>query len=236
MTNHLANISGAILAGGLGTRLRDRVWDRPKVLADVDGRPYVTHLLDQLVDAGLSHVVLLTGYMGDMVRETLGETYAGLRLVYSCEPSPLGTAGALRLALPLLTSPATLLLNGDSYCDVSLAMFWDFHSTNAAPASLVLTWVDDTARFGRVHCEQERVVCFEEKRAGGAGWINAGVYLLSRNLIEDIPVQTPVSLERDFLPSVASHGCLCGFQTIGRFLDIGTPESYSMAGQFFRAA
>src|SRR5207248_5677603 len=98
------DLSVAILAGGLGTRLRPAVADRPKVLAPVAGRPYLTYLLDQLDGAGVREAVLLTGYAAGQVRGALGDRYGGLRLHYSVEPEPLGTAGALRLALPRLTA------------------------------------------------------------------------------------------------------------------------------------
>src|SRR5258707_9853601 len=92
--------TAAILAGGLGSRLRPVVADRPKVLAPVGGRPYLTYLLDRLADAGFEEVVLLTGFQAEMVWDAFGDAYAGMRLVHSREPQPLGTAGALRLALP----------------------------------------------------------------------------------------------------------------------------------------
>jgi len=235
MAGSLDDVTGAILAGGLGTRLRSVVADRPKVMAPVHGRPYLTYLLDQLAGADVREVVLLTGYLSDQVQSSLGETYRSLRLIYSPEPSPLGTAGALRWALPKLSSPSLLVLNGDSYCDVSLAAFWSFHNQHAADVSLVLAEVADTSRYGQVHVGQdERVLRYEEKRAGGgAGWINAGIYLLSRALIEEIPVGRAVSLEREMFPQWAENRRCCGFRDAVRFLDIGTPESYRAAEAFF---
>src|SRR5580692_6287551 len=103
MAKPFDNVSAAILAGGLGTRLRSVVADRPKVLADVAGRPFLARLLDQLARSGVSEVVLLLGFGADQVRNAFGDHYARMRLTYSTEPSPLGTAGAVRLAQPLLT-------------------------------------------------------------------------------------------------------------------------------------
>jgi NDP-sugar pyrophosphorylase family protein len=232
------DVTAAILAGGLGTRLRSVVADRPKVLAPVGGRPYLTYLLDQLAGASIREVVLLTGDRAAQVREALGETYAGLRLIYSAEPTPLGTAGALRRALPHLSAPAVLLLNGDSYCDVNLDAFRLFHREQGAGVSLVLARVAGASRFGQVRVGRGgRIVRFAEKcEARGAGWINAGVYLLDRGLIEEAPLRRPLSLERDLLPGWVAGGRVCGFQCEGRFLDIGTPESYAEAEMFFRCA
>ncbi|HEY7427408.1 MAG TPA: nucleotidyltransferase family protein, partial [Gemmataceae bacterium] len=229
MEGRLEDVTAAVLAGGLGTRLRSRIADRPKVLAPVHGRPYLAYLLEQLAEAGVRHAVLLTGYRANQVRSTFGATYAGLSLTYSCEPSPLGTAGALRRALPYLPSPTILLLNGDSYCAASLLDFREFHRRRSAALSLVLTPVDDCSRFGRVRVGTDgRILRFEEKsQQGSTGWVNAGIYFINRSLIEDIPTNKPASLERDMFPMWTFARRCFGFPCQGRFLDIGTPESYA---------
>jgi NDP-sugar pyrophosphorylase family protein len=228
------DVTAAILAGGLGTRLRSVVGDRPKVLAEVGGRPFLTYLLDQLARAGAREVVLLTGYGADQVRDALGESYAGMRLSYSTEPMPLGTGGALRWALPRLASPAVLLLNGDSCCDVELGDFWRFHREYGADVSLVLARVADASRFGRVETERGgRVARFVEKGpSGAAGWVNAGIYLIERPLIAELPLLRPLSLEHDLFPGWVKARHVRGFRCRGRFLDIGTPQSYAAAETF----
>jgi NDP-sugar pyrophosphorylase family protein len=232
------DITAAILCGGLGSRLRSVVADRPKALAPVGGRPFLTYLLDQLAAAAVGEVVLLTGYRADQVYDALGPTYAGMSLLYSEEPTPLGTGGALRLALPCLSGRTVLLLNGDSFCDVDLPAFRAFHRRHAADASLVLARARDTSRFGRVRTGPGgRVWGFEEKgSAPGGGWINAGVYLLDRGLVEELPPGRPASLEREAFPAWAAAGRLHGFRCPGRFLDIGTPTSYAEAERFFEPA
>jgi D-glycero-alpha-D-manno-heptose 1-phosphate guanylyltransferase len=231
----LEHVTAAILAGGLGSRLRPALPNHPKVLAPVGGRPYLKYLLDQLARAGMCEVVLLAGYRADEVRQALGTEYAGVRLTYSVETTPLGTAGAVRRALSMLSSRTILLLNGDSYCDLDLDAFWCFHQERCADASLVLARVPDTSRFGRVQRATDgRVLRFEEKRAARLeGWINAGIYLLDRLLIEAVSPALPLSLERDLLPTWVRERRVYGFPSPGRFLDIGTPESYALAGSFF---
>jgi D-glycero-alpha-D-manno-heptose 1-phosphate guanylyltransferase len=238
VTDTLHHVQAAILAGGLGTRLRSAVPGRPKVLAPVGGRPYLTYVLDQLAEAGVRDAVLLTGYRADEVRATLGTEHAGLRLTYSVEHTPLGTAGAVRQALPLLSSPTVLLLNGDSFCDVDFHAFWEFHGQTNGGASLVLARVADVSRFGQAFPEADgRILRFAEKGMGRvAGWINAGIYLLDRALLGTLPADTPLSLERDLLPKWVGGGRVHGFPGAGRFLDIGTPESYARAGSFFLPA
>jgi NDP-sugar pyrophosphorylase family protein len=231
----LATTPVAILAGGRGTRLRSVVADRPKVLAPVGGRPFVTYLLDQVAEAGLRDVLLLTGYRAEQVRATLGDSWAGLQLRYSVETTPLGTGGAVRQALALVEGPRLLVLNGDSCCDLDLAEFAAAHQRHRSDASLALVYVEDTARFGRVRLgESGRIERFEEKRtAAGPGWINAGAYFLERNVLEAIP--TTGSLEQDVFPRLAAQGRLIGHCTAGELLDIGTPESYARAEEFFAA-
>jgi NDP-sugar pyrophosphorylase family protein len=230
-------VTATILAGGLGTRLQSVVADRPKVLAPVAGRPYLAYLLDQLAVVGMREVVLLTGYLAEQVKVTFGDTYGEMRLRYSVEPSPLGTAGALRHALALFRKPHVLLLNGDSYIEVDLAAFREQHYRQNADVSLVLCHVNDTSRFGRVEVGADgRVVRFEEKRKeSGSGWINAGVYLLRRDVIGSIAPARALSLERDVLPWWITAGRVQAYQTTGRFLDIGTPESYAAGEEFFCA-
>jgi NDP-sugar pyrophosphorylase family protein len=227
-------VAAAVLAGGLGTRLRAAVPDRPKVLAEVNGRPFLAHLLDRLAAAGARDATLLVGYAADRVRAAFGDRHGPLRLAYSREPEPLGTGGAVRLGLPHLRGESVLLLNGDSFCDVDLAALLAFHRTHPPGATLTLTRVPDAGRYGRVRLDGYRVTDFEEKNPhAGPGWINAGVYLFARELVEAIPAGRAVSLEGDCLPAWVAAGRVWGFAGGGRFIDIGTPESYAAAAAFF---
>lgn len=230
----MRNVSVVILAGGLGTRLRAVVSDRPKVLAEVGGRPFITYILDHLAAAGVSDVVMCTGYRGEQIRDALGEAYGPLRLRYSRETAPLGTGGALREALPLLRSDTSLVMNGDSFCDVELERVFDWHKRCGGPASIVLIEVADASRFGRVEVDEEgRLTRFTEKvPAAGPAWINAGLYLLERSLLAEIPAGRSVSLEREVFSGWIGRG-IFGYQHRGRFLDVGTPEALRSAAGFF---
>lgn len=225
-----------ILAGGLGTRLRSAVADRPKALAEVAGRPFLAWQLEMLSAAGVQHAILCTGYRGEMIRETFGPTFAGMQLDYSREHQPLGTGGALRAALSLTDAETLLVLNGDSFCHIDLAALARQHQTNGAAASLVLTHVENTSRYGRVETDAAgRVTRFTEKGdSNQPGWINAGVYLLQREVIESIAPVGQVSLERQVFPNWIGRG-LYGQRCGGEFIDIGTPESYAQADEFFSA-
>jgi NDP-sugar pyrophosphorylase family protein len=208
--------------------------DRPKVLAEIRGRPFLAFLLDQLTAAGIKRVVLRAGYMGEQVQTVFGHSYGALDLLYSQEASPLGTGGAIRLATDLLRSDPVLVMNGDSYCGVNLRAFWMWHSERDAAGSILLIRALDTKRFGRVQVDSEGlVVGFDEKgEKSGQGWISDGVYFLRHNFILSIRADRTVSLEREIFPLWLGRK-LYGYQSAGRFLDIGTPEDYAAAEQFF---
>jgi NDP-sugar pyrophosphorylase family protein len=230
----MRDISIAILAGGLGTRLRSVVTDRPKVLALIHGRAFLSYLLDRLCDFYPAEIVLCAGYLGEQLRETFGDSHRGARLIYSQEPAPLGTAGALRFALPLFKTENVLALNGDTFCDVDFNAMCDWHSAHQANATIALVHLPDTSRYGCVMTdEKNRITHFEEKKENsGTGWINGGVYLLKRQFIESIPTGQAVSIERETFPNWIGRE-LYAWKSDGRFIDIGTPESYSSAESFF---
>lgn len=229
-----SDITAVVLAGGLGTRLRGVVADRPKVLAPVKDRPFLDYLLAQLATSGIRRTVLCTGYLGEQIEELFGNRYREMELLYSREPEPLGTGGALRLALPLLESEQVLVLNGDSYCSLDHRSFFEFHADKRALLSLCLAEVADVSRYGAVRVDPDGAITeFEEKGAArGAGAINAGVYLVRRTVIEAIPPLMEVSLEREVIPGTIGGG-LFGFNARGRFIDIGIPSDYQAAQQFF---
>ena len=235
--NHrsFSGLTAVVLAGGLGTRLRTVVIDRPKVLATVAGRPFLTYLLNQLAAAGVTDVVLCTGYLADQVRETYGDTYRSMRLSYSLEKSPRGTAGALRHALPLIHSDEILVMNGDSFCDVDLQNFYAHHVESEALASICLTGAEDSSRFGRVILGSDsRIIRFEEKSdCRGPGLINAGIYCLATCLLNSIPPMQRVSLEREVFPKLIGQKFYGYCETERTFIDIGTPESYQKAEELF---
>ena len=211
--------------------------DRPKALATVSGRPFLAWQLDALAAQGVTHTVLCTHYLSKMIEAEfpVGRLPNGMTIAYSCEPKPLGTGGALRLGLEAIAPDVDLVLgvNGDTFCAFDLTEFLNIHHTTVARASILLAPVDDIERYGSVDTENDgRVILFREKVAARAtphpGWINAGIYLLSRSLLTTLPTDRAVSIERDAFPQWVGHG-LYAHRGGSRFLDIGTPESYLAA-------
>ncbi len=233
-SNPWADTTGLVLCGGLGTRLLPVVADRPKGIADVGGRPFLGRLFDQVAAAGLTRTVLCTGYMAGSVQAACGDRHRGMTLAYSEEKTPLGTGGAIRVALPLVGTRDLLVLNGDSFCHADLAAFRTAYEAGGRKPMLLLVDMADASRFGRVECDADGTVRkFIEKSADtGPGLINAGVYLLPVEFARTIPHDRAVSLEREMFPAWISSG-LRGFRCVGPFIDIGTPESYAAAPEFF---
>jgi NDP-sugar pyrophosphorylase family protein len=224
-----------VLVGGLGTRLQSVVSDRPKALASINGRPFLHYLFRQIEEAGFRRVVLLTGFRGVQIEEALVSQSGGLEFVFSREEVPLGTAGALRFGLDRLQSSKVMVLNGDSFIDVDLCAFLQWYDTSPFDVGLVAASVADASRFGTLDMDDAgTILAFREKRGvPEQGWINAGVYILSKERLIDIPVGVAVSLEQDIFPEWSRQGAMGGYRAGGRFIDIGTPESYSAASRFF---
>jgi len=228
-----------ILAGGLGTRLRPVVDDRPKVMAPVGGRPFLEYLLAAFAGQGFDDIVLCLGHRAEQIEAYFGSgDKLGVRLSYSVESEPLGTAGALKLAEPLLVANTYLVANGDSFLRAGYApLFETLHDTRAL-AVLALHRTHDAGRYGTVERAQGgRITSFVEKNAdhaGGSALINAGLYAMRRSVIEEI-ASGPASLERDVMPTLAASRQLYGLELAGSFIDIGVPDDYRRLERDWRA-
>jgi NDP-sugar pyrophosphorylase family protein len=235
MPESLDAVDVVILAGGQGTRLGALPGDVPKPLRSVDGRPFLEHLFDQLRAAGATKVLLSLGFKNDHFETRFRKAPPqGLDVRFSVEKTALGTAGGLRNALPLLSRPTVLVLNGDSYADTDLRPLLERHRALAAKATILVTRVPDASRFGRVQFDPSGAVTgFLEKSEAGPGFVNAGVYALERSVIERVPAGRAVSLERQVFPGLVGDG-LFAHAAFFPFVDIGTPESYKEADTFFK--
>lgn len=219
-----------VLAGGEGTRLRPLTLTTPKPVMPFAGRPFMTFMLDWLGRHGVDDVILSCGFMSDAVESVLGDIHAGIRLRYVHEEEPLGTAGPVRLALDTgaLQDERLFVLNGDVLTDMDLTAEREQHERTGARATLCLIAVDDTEGYGVVPTTEDgEVEEFLEKSPGPAptNRINAGAYLLERDVIERIPAGRAVSIEREIFPELAGSG-LYGYAAAGYWVDIGTPRRY----------
>jgi len=218
-----------VLAGGLGTRLRTVVADVPKPMAPVQGRPFVSFMLDRLVDAGFERAVFAVGYRHEALRAHFGADYRGLPLIYSVEAAPLGTGGAIRLALQHLEGEQVFVLNGDTYVELDFHAMRRAHESVAATLTIAVRHVDDASRYGALELADGRVRGFAEKGRSGPGWINAGAYVLGQKLSELFPPHPAFSFENDVLARHVDSVRPAAFRVRGAFIDIGTPEDYGRA-------
>lgn len=218
-----------VLAGGLGTRLRGVVDSVPKPMAEVAGRPFLEHLVAQLVSQGVRDIVLSTGYRGEVVEAHFGDgARFGARIAYSRESEPLGTGGAVKLAAPLLGADPFVVMNGDSFADVDIRVLARAHEARGAVATLALVEVPEVGRYGAVEVDRDgTILAFVEK--GGASrsrLVNAGVYVLGEDLLSRIPPGRKVSLEQEIFPTLVGGPFLGIAAGGGFFIDIGVPEDY----------
>jgi mannose-1-phosphate guanylyltransferase len=222
-------VQALVLAGGEGTRLRPLTYTTPKPVMPLAGRPFLSFMLDWLRSHGVEEVILSCGFMSDGVKRVLGDIYDGMRLRYVVEEEPLGTAGPVRLALDEgVLADRLLVLNGDVLTDIDLGAELAQHERSGARVTLALYPVEDTASYGVVPTDaQDRVEAFLEKAEGETptNRINAGAYVVERDVIEEIPPGRAVSFERDTFPGLVGNG-LYGYAAEGYWIDIGTPERY----------
>lgn len=216
-----------ILCGGLGTRLRPAVSDRPKGLAQIQGRAFLDVLVDELVRNGLRRLVLCMGYGSDQIA-THFRHRRDAEFVFSVEDRPLGTGGAIALALPKARSDPFLVVNGDSFCVVNYADLLEFHRRNRALLTLVVTPPTGRTDAGAIRADEAgRILEFAEKpehEDGGKRHVSAGIYVMQRKAMDLAPRAGAFSLERDLFPVAVHSGRCFAFPVSGPLVDIGTPE------------
>ncbi|MBS0168858.1 MAG: NTP transferase domain-containing protein [Nitrospira sp.] len=221
----MADCDVIILCGGLGTRLKTVVSDRPKPMADIHGRPFLSFLIDHWLRYGARRFIFCTGHMGDLIETWVrseGEAYQAL---FVRDPSLLGTGGAMAQAFAVARSQRVFVVNGDSFCEVDPVRLLRFHLMKRAQGTMVLASPDNRTDAGDVVLGQDdRVLSMVEKPGcGPRGYFNAGIYVFERTVSTLFPAATAWSLEREFIPRLVPES-LYGFVTASPLFDIGTPE------------
>lgn len=198
-------------------------------MALVDGVPFLRLLLERIYAQGIREVILGTGYLAEQIEDYFGNgENVGLRIEYSRELAPLGTGGAVKLAESQL-SDHILILNGDSYVEWNLDPMLQLAQTHDADLVLALQSVPDATRYGAVLLAGDgRVNGFVEKGSHGSGLINAGVYLLRKTIVTELPDDQPISLEKEVFPRLLTRR-VYGLVIEGAFIDIGVPAELERA-------
>ncbi len=215
-----------ILAGGMGTRLTERIKDMPKVMAPVNGVPFLDYVLNMLIRYGVRHFIFAVGYKAPAILDYYGSSYKGVPIDYAFEDTPLGTGGAIKNAMALCAQPRAVVVNGDTLCDVNLSAMLACHLEAGRPVTLCAKQMRDFDRYGSLEIKNGRVKSFNEKKPTGCGKINSGVYIVEKSLFDAIH-ETVFSFEKAVLENENIH--ITAFETDGYFIDIGIPEDYDKA-------
>ena len=237
-----------LLCGGLGTRLRSVVSDRPKPMADIAGKPFLHYFVRMLSEKGVERFIFALGYMGEQIEAYFrdGREY-GISIAYSYEESPLGTGGAIRNALPKMQEEDVLVLNADTYFDTDYRSLFQEQSGKRADMTIASREIEDISRYGAIVKDADgRILRWNEKQSGSGetmpdsaetlarsgetaprrGEINGGIYVMKKSLIEKIPAGKQ-SLENDCIPAWLSRSVsIHALPSDGYFMDIGVPEDY----------
>lgn len=225
-----------VLAGGLGTRLRSVVSDRPKPMALINNKPFLEYLVENLRDQGVLDFIFAVGYMHEIIEEYFehGAKF-GVNINYSVENDRLGTGGAIKNAEMLIQGNNIIILNGDTFFNVNLKEMYELHLQKEALFTMALRSVEDAKRYGAVEIDNHnKVVKFTEKgKNSNSTFINGGVYIINKKVLDLIPVNKNISLEQEIIPLILEKQKVFGYVSNEYFIDIGIPEDYKKFGNEF---
>ena len=225
-----------ILAGGLGTRLRNAIGDLPKCMAPVAGQPFLHYLFRYLAGQSISRVVCSLGYQSEAVIEWLGKEEAPFKIDWVAEETPLGTGGGIRLAMEQCTARDVFVLNGDTMFAIDIGRMRETHRQHRAEATLALKAMLNFDRYGTVHTDADScIISFEEKAPKAEGAINGGIYLIRREAFLARPLPQKFSFEKDYLERYTGERLFFGRAHDAYFIDIGVPEDYEQAQHDFQS-
>ncbi len=217
-----------ILAGGFGTRLRSVCADRPKPMAQIQGKPFLEHLLEYWKCQGVSHFIISVGYLHSVIIDYFGKDYRGTPIDYAIEDTPLGTGGGVLQSIPYLHHPESifLVLNGDTFFDLPLTAF-----SHKGDVTVALYKIEKNTRYLGVTLDDcSRIQNYNDLNSQ---LINGGCYLFHKKSLDRFQRKGPLSLEKEILPIlIREHRCY-GQLFDGLFIDIGTPEDYARSHQLF---
>lgn len=225
-----------ILAGGLGTRLKSVVADKPKVLSPVAGKPFLHYVIQYLLKQGITQFIFSLGYLSNQVIDFLKEKYPQLSFQYTIETTPLGTGGGIKKAIQLATDEDVLIVNADTFFEVDIQKMMQVHKAANAHCTVSLKAMNNFDRYGTVELnEQQSIVLFKEKKFTESGLINGGYLIFNKSYFLETTATLPdvFGYEKDFLEPNLQKMVVKGFISDGYFIDIGIPEDYALAQEVF---
>lgn len=221
-----------ILAGGFGTRLASVVTDVPKPMAPVAEQPFLKYIVEDLINQGIKKIIIAVCYKKECIMDYFKDNYKGIEIEYSIEDHPLKTGGAIKQALEKCKNDKVFVINGDTYFEVDLCDMSNFSQQYNSNVVIAVRRMLEFSRYGQVVIQDNKIEMFKEKEYCTDGLINGGIYLLSRKILEDYPVM--FSLEDDFFPKILENEKIFAYESKGYFIDIGVPEDYLKAQEYFR--
>ncbi len=226
-----------ILAGGMGTRLKTIISDLPKPMAPIMNVPFLTYQLNYLKHFGIKKVIFSVGYLSEKIIAHYNQSFENISIEYSIEKNPLGTGGGIRMAMSNLNEDLVLILNGDSFFDLDLEQFYNLHLEQKSDFSLALRYVNNSERYGNIEFNSSNQITsfIEKNQLNQSGYINAGVYILSKKLyLQNTKSNINFSIEKDFFEKQLNQLIIKGFEFKDYFIDIGIPEDYLKAQDDFK--
>ena len=226
-----------ILAGGMGTRLKTIISDLPKPMAPIMNVPFLTYQLNYLKHFGIKKVIFSVGYLSEKIIAHYNQSFENISIEYSIEKNPLGTGGGIRMAMSNLNEDLVLILNGDSFFDIDLEQFYNLHLEQKSEFSLALRYVNNSERYGNIEFNSSNQITsfIEKNQLNQSGYINAGVYILSKKLyLQNTKPNINFSIEKDFFEKQLNQLIIKGFEFKDYFIDIGIPEDYLKAQDDFK--
>ena len=232
------NMQAIILAGGLGSRLGNIVKDTPKPLLKVNNKPFILKIVNRLIGQGVKNIIFCLGYKSEKIVDFFEQgSKWPIKFSYVIEAKPMGTAGAIRGAYKNISETNVIVLNGDSFCYFDIPKLFRQHCLNKADVTLSVLKNSKPEKYGLISFNKvmkinkfiEKIKYCKKK----INYINAGVYIIKKNLIKKINITKPTSLERDFFPKILHKNIQAFIIKNNKFIDIGTPESFKKANFFF---
>lgn len=235
----LSKIFVVILCGGLGKRLRKVVSDRPKPMADINGKPFLDIVIKHLISCGIRNIVLAAGYKSEKIEEYYKnknwevKIKKEIKIYVSKEKKLLGTGGAVKNVEKYIKSNPFIVLNGDTFCKIDYRKLLNWHIKKGAVATVVVTKKRNSLDVGFIKMDEhnKKIIEFQEKQKENfdSKYVNVGIYVFNKTIFKLIPKNKKCSLEYDVFPKIRN---IFGYNTNKKFIDIGTPERYKLAKEW----
>lgn len=221
-----------ILAGGLGTRLKNVVNEVPKVMAPVEGKPFLEYTLEYLNKFDINNVILAVGYKHELIKKYFKDKYKKLNIKYSIETEPLGTGGAIKKAMNYSNEEDIIVINGDIIIKINYNDFYLEHKNKKENNMIAVKKMQDFSRYGIIELDKDDYVSsFKEKQYTKEGYINVGAYILNINNFKKIK-EDVFSIEKDYFEKIVDKNKILSYLYDDIFLDIGIPEDYNKAKDY----